>query len=357
MKYFPFHSLVPPTSMYATLLAYFTYICNAVAHMYPFIRCVLRIMENCTNCSGQSVSNLSGTAFGVFLILLLTALTVVAVLIIITMILLCVTHSVAKLVRLFLSNLLLTGLLMALLQLCLGLNGVILNFTSLQPPHMGFCRFLSWGFVFLVVLRVYSLAGFSIVVLLIIRYPKPLKYPLFIVFVLVFMWCVPMILSVYALAPPVFPVTYYDRVACVALLSTDEEVVVEARYTFTAIWTIFGGLIPLIVSIVVPIVVLCYVKRNTMTEGTSYNKGIARFALFLVAGNLINIVGQGITVIVFFTRPSANASIYVNYSVAVLSLIPSPILTMLYLKAVRKQFKLMLCCHWLQKIPKCNTKD
>ena len=311
-------------------------------------------MENCTNCS---VSNLSGTAFGVFLILLLTALTVVAVFIIITMILLCVNHSVAKLVRLFLGNLLVAGLLMALLQLCLGLNGVILNFTSVQPPHMGFCRFLSWGFVFLVVLRVYSLAGFSIIVLLIIRYPKPLKYPLFIVFVLMFMWCVPMILSVYALVPPVFPVTYYDRVACVAFLSTNKEVVVEARYTFTAIWTIFGGIIPLVISIVVPIVVLCYVRRNTITEGSSYNKGIARFALFLVAGNLINIVGQGIAVIIVFARPSANSSIYINYSVAVLSLIPGPILTVLFLKAVRNQFKLMLCCHWLQKIPKCNTND
>ena len=29
-------------------------------------------------------------------------------------------------------------------------------------------------------------------------------------------------------------------------------------------------------------------------KGSSYNKGIAKFALFLVAGNLINLVGQAV---------------------------------------------------------------
>ena len=39
---------------------------------------------------------------------------------------------------------------------------------------------------------------------------------------------------------------------------------------------IFGKcLTPLTISIVVPIVVLCYVRHNTIAEGSSYNKGIA----------------------------------------------------------------------------------
>ena len=96
------------------------------------------------------------------------------------------------------------------------------------------------------------------------------------------------------LVPPIFAVQYYDNVACfpkhVRMLTSS----IEVRYVFTAIWVIFGGLTPLTISIVIPIVVLCYVKRNTIAEGSSYNKGMAKFTLFLVAGNLMNLVGQAL---------------------------------------------------------------
>ena len=50
----------------------------------------------------------------------------------------------------------------------------------------------------------------------------------------------------------------------------------------------------MVISIVVPILVLCYIRRNRITQSNNYNKRIAKFALFLVSGNLINLFGQAV---------------------------------------------------------------
>ena len=41
------------------------------------------------------------------------------------------------------------------------------------------------------------------------------------------------------------------------------------------------------VSIAVPIICLCYIKKNIVTEETQYRKGMAKFSLFLVLGGAI----------------------------------------------------------------------
>ena len=80
--------------------------------------------------------------------------------------------------------------------------------------------------------------------------------------------CVYILLNTHILVPAIYAVQYYNDVACFPR-TLDADISKEVRYVFTAIWVIFGGLTPLTISIVVPIVVLCYVRRNTltMTEG------------------------------------------------------------------------------------------
>ena len=47
------------------------------------------------------------------------------------------------------------------------------------------------------------------------------------------------------------------------------------------------------VNIAVPIICLCYIKKNIVTEETQYRKGMAKFSLFLVLGGvIINIAAQ-----------------------------------------------------------------
>ena len=305
-------------------------------------------MENCTNCSVND-PNLGGPGFGAFLVLILLVVITAIVLNITVISALCVAHSVSKLMRIFLINLLVAGVIVGLIGIGFILSGLVLNFTSLPPPDLRFCRFLVWGYAVGAISRLYCLAGFSIVVLLIVRYNKKEMKTLHIVLFLALIWCVSILLNTHILVPPIYAVQYYDGVACFPR-TLDANIIKEVRYVFTAIWVIFGGLTPLTISIVVPIVVLCYVRRNTIAEGSSYNKGIAKFTLFLVAGNLINLVGQAVVALIVYV--SEPPGVYLSYSVGLISLIPSPLMILIFMKPVRAQVTKVISCTRNLHIPR-----
>ena len=292
-------------------------------------------MENCTNCSVND-PNKGGPGFGAVLILALLLFITAIVLNVTIISALCVAYSVNKLMRIFLINLLVAGVLLALIGIGFILSGLVLNFTSLLQPKLGFCRFLLWGYGVGSISRLYCLAGFSIVVLLIVHYNKKELKTLHIVLFLALIWCVSILLNTHILVPPIYAVQYYDDVVCFPL---DADIIKEVRYVFLAIFVILGILIPLIISIVVPIVVLCYVRRNAIAEGSSFNKGIAKFTLFLVAGNLINIVSHLlISYVVLFLHAS------LPYLVGAISLIPTPIMILIFVKPLRAQVTKVIRC-------------
>ena len=308
-------------------------------------------MENCTNCSVND-PNLAGPGFRAFLILVLLVVITAIALNVTIISALCVAHSVSKLMRTFLINLLAAGLSVALIGIGFILSGLVLNFTSHPPPDLGFCRFLVWGYSAGSIARLYCLAGFSIVVLLIVRYNKKEMKTLHIVIFLALIWCVSILPNNEILIPPIYAVQYFDNVACFPK-TLDADIIIEVRYVFTATGIIFGGLTPLTISIVVPIVVLCYVRRNTIAEGSSYNKGIAKFTLFLVAGNLMNIIGQAVVVLIVYV--SEPPGVYLSYSAGLISLIPTPIMILIFMKPVRAQVTKVMCraripsiCHILK---------
>ena len=296
-------------------------------------------MENCTNCSVND-SNLAGPGFGAFLIVILLLVTTAIVLNVTIITALCAAHSVSKLIRIFLINLLVAGVLLGLTGIAFSLSGLFLNFTSLPPPDLKFCRFLLWGYGIAVTARMYCLAGFSIIVLLIVRYNKKEMKTLYIVLFLALIWCVSILLNTHILVPPIYAVQYYDGVACFPR-TFDADIIKEVRYVFTAVWVIFGGLIPMTISIAIPIVLLCYIRGKTMT-GSSYRNGIAKFTLFLVAGNLINLVGQAVVaLLVYISEPPG---VYLSYLIGFISLIPTPIMILIFLKPVRTEVTRGICC-------------
>ena len=154
----------------------------------------------------------------------------------------------------------------------------------------------------------------------------------YIVLFLALIWCVSILLNTHFLVPRISAVD----LACNSRTS-DADIIEEVYYVFAAIWVIFGDLTPLTISIVIPIVVLCYVRRNTIAEGSSYNKRIARFILFVAAGNLISILSQLLIYLSVFVLE------YPFHPTAAISLIPTPIMILIFLKPVRAQVTKMLC--------------
>ena len=155
-----------------------------------------------------------------------------------------------------------------------------------------------------------------------------------------------MLLSLYIMLPYAFEAQFIHGVACFPD-NNQTSLVVPVRYTFLATWNVFGGLMPLTVSIIVPIICLCYIRRNIVTDGTEYRKGMAKFSLFLIVGGSINFFGQVFPSLM--TLYSAGPGLYLIYGSAVSSLLPTPIIIVAFLKPVREQFLRFLLCGQLSK--------
>ena len=325
-------------------------------------------MDNCTlpeeeNCSttqdgpgsrGMELGGAGFLAYSVIITLTMVPVIVAYVLIIAT---LCSVRSMAKTLQVFLINLLSAGLATGFIAVAYPLSALVISWTGIQEPSLPFCRFMVWAYAAGAIARLFSMAAFSVAVLMVVRYSvKALKYAP-VVLTLILLWLGAILLNTHILVPLIYAVQYVDGVACFPW-TLDANIIKPARYTFTAIWIALGGVTPVVISIVVPILVLCYIKRNRVSEDGDYNKRIAKFALFLVSGNVINLFGQAVIGAIVY---SSNApAVYFSYGLANLSLLPSPVLVVIFLKPVQKKMKAALFCHSLREKPsavKPSTTD
>ena len=292
---------------------------------------------------GSSDLQLGGDVFLAYSVIVAVMTTAVSMLYILTIIALCSVRSMAKTLQIFLINLFSAGLATAVFVALYPLSTLTINWAGIQEPSLAFCRFMVWGYSGGAIARLFSMAAFAVAVLLVVRYSaKALKYAP-IVLTLVLLWLGAILLNTHLLVPPIYAVQYVDGLACFPG-TVDAKIIRPARYTFTAIWILLGGVSPVVVSIVVPILVLCYIKRNRVSKGSNYDARLAKFALFLLSGSFISILGQTVIgAIVYF---SGATPVYIAFVVGTLSLLPTPLLIMAYLKQVRQRMRAMLSTSW-----------
>ena len=290
---------------------------------------------------------LNGPEFLAYSIVLAVIIIVAGLMIGFTILSLLKATSIPGPVRLFLINLLLAGLLVAVASMfVVSTSAVLTNVSSNHSRPRYLCKVYLWAFATGVVARLWNLAAFSLSILAIVRFSKKTINVWSAAVVIVILWLVPMAISLYVLLPYVYEAQFVHGVACFPD-NNHTAIIVQARYTFLTSWSIFGGITPLSVSITVPIVCLCCIRDNTVTKGTQYRKAMAKFSLFLVVGGSINIAGLIIPTLVALN--SAAPAVYLSYGCAVISLIPSPIIILSFLKPVRKQAKKIITCDQLSK--------
>ena len=131
-----------------------------------------------------------------------------------------------------------------------------------------------------------------------------------------------------------------------ACFSETNTTIREARYIFILRWALLGRIIPLIISVILPIVCLCYMRMNNASEslGVQHTKKLAKFSLFLVVGSVINFIGQTLPALLTLGLAAPAAGVYLSYGSAVISLLPTPIIIMAYLKPVREHAKRVVSC-------------
>ena len=295
----------------------------------------------------ENEGSINSPGFMAFSILLAVVTVVAGLMIGFTIVALFKANAVPTPVRLYLINLLLAGLIVALTAIFSTITPAIHVLVSSNDPRpLYLCRIYLWAFYTSSVTRFWSLAAYSLSTLAIVLFSKKTINKWSAAVIVLSLWIAPMILSLYILFPYVYEVQFIHSVACYPD-DNHKTLVAPARYTFAATWTIFGGLTPLIVSMIAPIVCLCYIRRNIVTEGTEYRKGMAKFSLFLMMGGSINFFGHVFTSL--SSLYNAVPGVYLSYGSAVISLLPTPVIIVAFLKPVREQAQRLLPCSQLSK--------
>ena len=311
---------------------------------------------NCDSAVNQTVPIDQLGADGVLAFCVITAILLAATIVacVLTLATLCFVKSMARTLQIFLINLLSAGIAIAVTASAYSLTALVVNWAEIKEPSLPFCRFAVWAYAVGAIARLFNVAAFSVAVLLVVKYSVRALKCAPIALAIILLWSGAILLNTHILVPQVHAVQYVDGVACFPR-TADADIIKPARYTFTAIWIAFGGVVPVIISIVVPIVVLCYIKRNQVTESRDYNKGIAKLTLFLVSGNLINLFGQAVvTALLYYSDATA---VYFTFSIVLLSLLPSPVLVIAFLKPVREKMKASLFCHCLREIQRVSKSS
>ena len=307
-------------------------------------------MNNTTLPQLESAASLDSPGFMAYAILMVVITLVPGVMCGFTLIALAMDKSTAQLLRLFLMNLLLAGLVTAVGAVFLLTTSAVLvvaNSGHLRLP-LYLCRVYLWTFTVGASARLLNLAAFSLSVLTVVRFGKKTISKCYVTAIIAILWSVPVALSLYILLPYVFEVQFVDGVACFP--DSNNVISSQAAYIFFSLWVILGGFIPMTISITVPIICICYIK-HTVTDQVQYWKGMAKFSLFLLLGNTINIVGQVIPGLLTWYYTAA-PGVYLAYSFPAVSLFPTPIIIIAYLKPVQEQVKKLFTCSKVMKATK-----
>ena len=290
--------------------------------------------SNCTDMEGPQGHSGNLEAFG-FLIASLGGLTFV--LSVPTCLAVCTTHELAKGLRMYLMSTLVAGLLISALGILVSLTVVVTVFSDAPPPPLLLCRFTLWLYIICSAASSFSVAGYSIMVLVIVRYGQRVK-TLYIVLSLCVVWGLSILLCIQYLVPQVYAVGYVAGAVCLPV--PDDTIIREARLFFAVFGLTITSLVPVVVCLVVPCIVLRYIKKHSITAESDYNKPVAKLALFLVTGTSINSVAF-ITINVLVSSGNT-AGIYSGYIIGLVSLYPAPILIIAFLKPVRYRMKTLL---------------
>ena len=129
-------------------------------------------------------------------------------------------------------------------------------------------------------------------------------------------------------------------------------------HTFSYI--IVYGICCFVLSIVFPILTVQYIKKNSISENKQTLKGMTKFAVFLLVGNSVNLIGVSLTILLatfaplgedYHTLLLITTFNYIEGFCLLLSLIPTPIILLVFFKPIRQRFKKITCFICL-KIPK-----
>ena len=161
--------------------------------------------------------------------------------------------------------------------------------------------------------------GYSVMVLIVVRYGKKNFKAAYIILSLCLVWGGSGFLCTRFLVPQVYVVSFIVGAVCLPIPDGSTEDII-----FTVIILVIFTFVPLVGCSVVSLIVLHYIKKHSITGDTKNNKAVAKLSLFLLTGILINAVSWTVSSILTYFSAGGIEVIYSTYAVGVLSLYPTP---------------------------------
>ena len=277
-----------------------------------------------------------------FIVVVIAPVVAVNVLILLALLVDRTTTSVIKVV---LCNIPVACIVVATGILVYDFAGIVLVFTEVGIPtnNHGICKAVLFLFGSGGAARLLFLAAFSVTVFVIIRcnIANLLKSHRYILWYFVggvaSLWIIALLGT--------FSVTLNS------VITTECRFAKVGALVQLVIFVVVFGVGVFLLTTVFLILTVCYLRKNTITDGDAhFKKAMLKLSFFLLIGNVVNFIGQilpsllAITAITSDISSSAAVIIaIVSYVLLDLSLVPSPILLIIYFKPVRLKLKSWFC--------------
>ena len=313
------------------------------------------LTTNQTNYSSPSTM-LDVPGFIAFNVLMLVGCMLpVATLDISILVVLAVDKVTPGVIRFTLGNILIVGLVMLFLLTLEHLMALVLVTTDHPPPPLDFCSVILWALFGAGALRQTLTATFSIVVFIMVQKGvKAINKKALLISVII-LWVV----CFFTLNIPLLAIpnnnAFIEGVAC---LPVGEGNIVDD--ISAALYISVFGVIPLLIGTAMPIAIFVYIYKHRTTESsdTAFTKAMAKLSALFILGGSIIFLGQtspAIISLAAFSAPNTPipglAVSYVFLTVFGLSLWPTPILILVYMKGLSARMKNLLlflvCCRQL----------
>ena len=299
------------------------------------------------NASNTTVSPPGRPPFSFYsLIITLCFLTPLLIFNSLLLVVIAVEKSIIGTLRLLLANIVTAGQVVIVGLIMFFIANVTISgcwCPELRPSDFA-CRLMMWVIASGGAARLMYMTTFAISVYVLVRYGARNMQLWVAAIAVVCVWIGVLLPNAAIFSQDVVLINFHDNVAC-APHGTGRNAII---YAFG--YTIVYGLLGFAVSVLCAVVTFWFI-RNNISGDITLVKVMMKFAVFLVLGNIINFIGQTTPLLFAAFAPAGKdwytlekAFNYVEGVFILLSLVPTPVLILIYFKPVRQKVKRIFCC-------------
>ena len=259
-------------------------------------------------------------------------------------------RTLLRTIRFILSNIIIASEVVIVGIAIILVQNIILSVWEHLSSYLFVCRLIYVTLTSGAAAGLMFMATFAITVYVLVRHgPAKLHFRLSLP-AGILLWFFAIILNTALLSTDVMEVKFQDESVC----APHGKNVTTPLYTFTYI--VVYGLCSFTLGIIFPILAVRHIRINTISGDTQVLKRMIKFAILLHLGNSMNFIGISIPILFATFAPSGDeyyilAKVF-NYAEGIFlmsSLIPTPIILLIFFKPVRHRLRRILC-FWCVKL-------